>query len=152
LSFIQTEWADLHHSRVQEWTALGVVAGIHFGLAQAADFAEAKLPGVAPAMVVLVASLLGGAFAVLGILITLRHRHLMNVKLRWIYEAEDRLGLVKHKDNPAGILPKDDVMAMPRRWVGLSAPRPLSTGGLMIGFYALLLLLDLLVAGWAALV
>jgi len=35
ISFVHNEWTDIHHSRVQEWTALGVVAGIHLGLAQA---------------------------------------------------------------------------------------------------------------------
>jgi hypothetical protein len=46
VSFLQNEWADLHHSRVQEWTALGVVAGVHLGLAQAVSFAEGKHPSL----------------------------------------------------------------------------------------------------------
>ncbi len=29
---IEREWADIHHSRVQEWTCLGVVTGTHLGL------------------------------------------------------------------------------------------------------------------------
>ena len=32
LKFIELEWADFHHSRLQEWTAFGIVAGIHLGI------------------------------------------------------------------------------------------------------------------------
>jgi len=45
---IEREWADLHHSRVQEWTALGVVAGAHLGLIQLASFAVNEKIGINP--------------------------------------------------------------------------------------------------------
>ena len=149
VSFIQNEWADLHHSRLQEWTALGVVAGIHLGLAQAVNVVDGKHPSVTLGSLVLAAAMLGGAFAILGILIILRHRHLMRVKLNWIYQAEEKLGLIKDEQNPNGIIPIKDSPLTPHRWKGLSAPRPLSTGGLMIGFFALLVLLDALAIVWA---
>lgn len=148
VSFIQNEWADLHHSRVQEWTALGLVAGVHLGLAQAVSFAEGKHPSLSLGPLVVAAAMLGGAFAVLGTLITLRHRHLMKVKLNWIYQAEEKLGLIMNEHNPGGIIPLEDSPTAPHGWRGLSAPRPLSTGGLMVGFYALLILLDSLAIVW----
>lgn len=150
VSFVQNEWADLHHSRVQEWTALGVVAGVHLGLAQVVNLALDKHPSLTLGLLVVAAAAIGAAFGILGILITLRHRHLMRVKLNWIFQAEEKLGLIKDKHNPYGIIPRKDSPTTPYPWRGLSAPRPLSTGGLVIGFYALLILIDALAAVFAA--
>jgi hypothetical protein len=143
-SFIAAEWADLHHSRVQEWTALGIVAGVHLVALQLAAFLIGQRAAVPPRMLLLLASTIAAAFAVFGILVTCRHRHLMNVKLHWIFQAEDQLGLV-HDEGGRGIIPRADGPTRSYRWKGLSAPRPLSTGGLIIGFYALLILVDILV-------
>jgi len=59
----------------------------------------------------------------------------MKVKLNWIFQAEEKLHLIKDKHNPHGIIPREDSPSRPFPWSGLSAPRPLSTGGLMIGFF-----------------
>lgn len=150
VGFVQNEWADLHHSRVQEWTALGVVAGVHLGLAQVVNLALGKHPFLTLGALAVVSALLGAAFAILGILITVRHRHLMRVKLNWIFQAEEKLGLIKDDDNPDGIIPREDSPTTAHSWKGLSAPRPLSTGGLMIGLYALLIVIDLLAIVFSA--
>jgi len=34
LEYIKLQWADIHHSRQQEWKALAVIAGIFYALAQ----------------------------------------------------------------------------------------------------------------------
>ncbi len=154
-TFIQMEWADLHHSRVQEWTALGVVAGVHVVLIQAVSFLIEK-HFAAPHVTISAASAVAASFAVFGILITLRHRHLMNVKLHWISQAEERLGLVRNEQNDGGIISTNELNepgrgrkkrrpGKPIAWKGLAWPRPFSTGGLLIGFYVLLIAVDVLV-------
>ena len=83
-------------------------------------------------------------FSILGGLITLRHRRLMRVKLFWIFEAEDRLGLIKDPENPGGIIPREDAEQFPVKWRGLSMPRVFSTSFLILAFYGLLLAIDVL--------
>ncbi|HEU0299592.1 MAG TPA: hypothetical protein VFR37_09065 [Longimicrobium sp.] len=144
-AFIQTEWADLHHSRLQEWTALGVVAGVHLALMQLVSFLADERAAIDSRVLVFLACAIAAAFAVFGILITWRHRHLMKVKLHWIYQAEDRLGLIGDSEHP-GIIPRADAPTRSYPWRGLAAPRPLSTGGLVTGFYLLLIAVDVLVA------
>jgi hypothetical protein len=141
---IEREWADLHHSRAQEWTALGVVTGAHFGLIQLVGLAEdASLP-LNRGTLVIIAGALAGLFCILGGLLTCRHRQLMKVKLGWIYEAERRIGLIKTKDNPKGIIPENAKMETPVAWGGLALPRLLSTSGLIFSFYTILLIVDIL--------
>lgn len=145
-TFIQLEWADLHHSRVQEWTALGIVAAAHLALMQAAAFLLERQEGaVSSGVLMLVASGVAAVFAIFGILITWRHRHLMKVKLHWIFEAEDRLGLIADETHD-GIIPRAEAPVRSHAWKGLAAPRPLSTGGLITGFYVLLIAIDVVVA------
>jgi hypothetical protein len=143
-TFMELEWADLHHSRVQEWTALGVVAGVHVGLIQLVSFVVEK-GAAAPYPLIVAASGIASAFAVFGMLITGRHRHLMNVKLHWIFRAEERLGLVG-TDRLNGIIQRGETPTAGYSWKGLAWPRPFSTGGLLMGFYLLLILADILVA------
>jgi uncharacterized membrane protein len=141
---IEREWADLHHSRAQEWTALGVVTGAHLGLIQLVGLAEdASLP-LGRGTLVIVAGVLAGVFCILGGLLTCRHRQLMKVKLGWIYEAERRIGLIKTKDNPKGIIPENAKMDNRVEWRGLAIPRLLSTSGLILSFYTILFLVDVL--------
>lgn len=143
-SFITNEWADLHHSRVQEWTALGIVAGVHVVALQFASFLIEKHAAIPPRTLLPVASAIAAAFAVFGILITCRHRRVMNVKLNWIFQAEDKLGLIYDEGGP-GIVRRDEAPTRIYPWKGLSAPRPFSTGGLIIGLYMLLIVVDVLV-------
>ncbi len=149
VSFIQNEWSDVHHSRIQEWTALGVVAGVHLGLAQAANLLLDKHPSFPHGRLIVGVAIIGAAFAILGALITFRHRHLMRVKLNWIFQAEEKLDLIKDEANPHGIIPREDSPTTQRPWEGLSAPRLLSTGGLIVGFYGLLIIIDLVACVFA---
>ncbi len=142
---IEREWADLHHSRVQEWTALGIVAGAHLGLIQLANFAINDKIGVSPQNIVFFACILGIILSIIGALMTCRHRRLMQIKLNWIYQAELQLGLIKTNENPDGIIPSDAAVQSNIKWRGLSLPRLLSTSGLILCFYAMFLFIDVLV-------
>lgn len=144
INYIQSEWADVHHSRVQEWTALGIVAGIHFGLTQTVGPLKEHLEFPIETLIVASATV-GVVFSLLGILITFRHRHLMRVKLNWIYKAESKLNLIEEKDGDGGIIPIDDAPTKAYRWKGLAAPRLSSTGGLIVCIYALLIIIDVFV-------
>ena len=138
---IEQEWGDIHHSRVQEWTALGVVTGAHVGILQLFTFLAKENPNVSFPSVAVSGGILAAAFAVLGLLMTLRHRQLMSVKLGWIYSAEEFLGLIKTEENPHGVIPKSAEMNAPVQWNGLGIPRIFSTSWLLSCFYILFLLL-----------
>ena len=104
-SFIQNEWADIHHSRMQEWSALGAVTGVHLALTQIPKvLKEISIP-IEPLTIWIITPFFGLLFAVVGILVTCRHRRLMFIKLNWIYQAEEKIGLIKCAENPAGIIP-----------------------------------------------
>jgi len=76
---------------------------------------------------------------------TCRHRQLMKVKLGWIYQAEEHLGLIKTPGNEKdGIIPEDAKMKAPLEWKGLAFPRILSTSGIILFFYLILLAIDIL--------
>lgn len=137
---IEHAWADIHHSRVQEWTALGVVAGVHIGILQLLDWAREISAPARFATLVNLGLCIGLLFSILGILITCRHRHLMMVKLGWISQAEGRLGLAKGPSSPYGIIPSRP--KAPTSWKGLSWPRFLSTSWFIIYLYILLSAFD----------
>ena len=141
---IEREWADVHHSRIQEWSALGVVTGVHLGIVHLLDMiSETSLAVPFPTVVAMGASL-ALLFALIGSLMTMRHRHLMFVKLSWIYAAECELGLVKTSSNPGGVIPENAGLARKQGWNGLRFPRFLSSSWLMLCFYSVLALLDIL--------
>jgi len=140
---IEREWADLHHSRIQEWTALGVVAGTHLGLIQLASFAIKENIGLGAGVIVNMAGIFGAVFSIIGALMTFRHRRLMKKKLGWIYQAELHLNLIKTDQNPGGIIPESAKMKSNVEWQGLSMPRCLSTSGFILCFYAMFLFLDI---------
>lgn len=145
---IEREWADLHHSRLQEWTALGVVAGAHLGLIQISQLAADANIDVPIPTVVATAAVIGAALSILGALMTCRHRQLMKVKLGWIYTAEEKLGLVKTALTPEGVIPENAKMKVSAEWKDLALPRLLSTSGLILSFYAVFLLIDLVIVAW----
>ncbi len=134
---------DLHHSRVQEWSALGVVAGAHFAIFQIAKLLKDAVPDISLPGLVAIAAIVAGLFAILGAAITLRHRRLMMVKLNWIFQAEDSLGLIKDDNSSTGIIPREGSVQHPVKWKGVNVPRPLSTSFLILAFYALLLTIDI---------
>ena len=139
---LRTEWADLHHSRIQEWTALGVVTGAHVGILKMVSLlreVDSPLPFTSLAVLGSIVAALFGAF---GALMTCRHRNLMQVKLGWIYEAEEHLGLIKSSKNPKGVIPENAQMKVGRDWGRLSVPRFLSTSWLILCFFVLLIVID----------
>lgn len=145
-NFIRTEWADVRHSRVQEWSALGVVAGVHFVLVKLAEYTTVDTFSISPRLLITGYAIIAALFAILGMFITLRHRHLMRVKLNWIFQAEKKLKLILDNKNPDGIIPIQDAPTKKLPWKGISIPRLLSTSGLIVGFYCLLLVIDLCLA------
>lgn len=141
--FINRGWSDIHHSRLQEWSALGIVTGIHLGIVHLLKF----INGLSPSFPFENTAVFGCAscivFSVLGALLTCRHRRLMRVKLSWIYQAEEKLGLVRKHDEPDGIIPENKELGKDVKWKGLMWPRFLSTGWLMLCIYAFLIILDI---------
>jgi hypothetical protein len=148
IAFLDNEWRDVHHSRIQEWSSLGVVAAAHAALTQVPKLIEDSTINLRPTTVVLIASAFAAAFAIVGALLTCRHRRLMEEKLGWIYDAQDRLGLIK-ETSPWGVFPADKKMPQKMKGV-LSRPRFLSTSGFILLFYALFALIDLAIF-WSAL-
>lgn len=143
-AFIENEWRDVHHSRIQEWSALGVVVGAQFAIFQAVKILREVVPELSVQTSIVAGGILAGLFACFGGLITLRHRRLMRVKLNWIFQAEEKLGLIKDDNNVLGIIPRQHAPTRPLPWKGLSWPRPLSTSGLILAFYLLLFTIDAL--------
>lgn len=141
---IEREWADIHHSRIQEWTALGVVTGVHLGLMQLVKIVKESSVSISTPKLIIFACIIGALFSILGALMTCRHRQLMKVKLGWIYKAEKHLKLVKTPGNEnEGIIPEEAEMETPLKWKSLALPRLLSTSGIILFFYITLLTIDL---------
>jgi hypothetical protein len=141
---IERAWADIHHSRLQEWSVLGVVTGAHLGILQLLIFVRDLSVAVPFPVLATLGPMLGIVFAVIGALMTCRHRRLMRIKVGWIYQAEGHLGLVKSEDNPGGIIPANPAMQESPEWGGLMWPRFLSTSWLILCLFLLLAALDLL--------
>lgn len=144
--FIEREWADLHHSRMQEWSALGVVVGIHLAITQVLSSTEVtEAPQTVGDSIFMAIAF---AFAGIGATVTLRHRHLMVTKFGWIFKAEKKLGLVRSSEdddeNAPGILPPSTEPRHGIHWRKLELPRLLSTSGLILMFYLTLAAYDLI--------
>ena len=146
---IERQWADIHHSRIQEWTALGVITGIHLGIIQIPKLAHGVVLPFLFSVLCYSAFIICIAFTILGSILTCRHRRLMEIKLSWIFQAEDKLGLIKGKcqNNEPGIIPRAIPMnnqGITERafWEKLSLPRLLSTSGIIFCFYILLFIID----------
>jgi hypothetical protein len=137
IAVLDNEWRDIHHSRIQEWSSLGIVAAAHAALSQVPKLVADSTINLRPTTVVLIASALAAAFAIVGALVTCRHRRLMVIKLRRIYDVEDKLGLVA-----IGVIPDDAQIKDVPEWRGLSLPPLRSTSGLILLFYALFALID----------
>ena len=112
---ITDAWQDIHHSRVQEWSSLGVVIAIHVAIIQLLDFLNNDANNFKVTMII--AGLIGVMFAIIGIGITNRHRILMIKKMNWITLAEYKLGLLIdiHKElseniNNKGVIPLENTM------------------------------------------
>jgi len=155
---IKRAWEDLHHSRTQEWRALVAITGAHLVIFQAVKYGYAEPFLTGDAWPALVGGGISLAAACVGALVVFRHRRLMQVKMRWIYRAEDFLGLIRatsedelteagdgtesvDTEDP-GIIPRNRRLETPIKWNGLSWPRFLSTSWLILALFVLLILLD----------
>ena len=142
---IKTTWADVHHSRIQEWSALGVVTGSHFGLFSLMRFLHelSQKGGIAFATTLPWVSLLGVAFCVLGALFTFRVRELITLQMGWIRDCEERLGLI---GKPGSVIGSPEGLRGGRLLVKdyLRLPPLLSGSGLIFLFYVVLALSDVL--------
>jgi hypothetical protein len=152
---IETEWADFHHSRLQEWTAFGIVAGIHLGIITIFDVFGAGDPSNIAKTFLLFGPFIGIIFAVLGGLVTCRHERLKKIKLQWIGRAEYFRGLMRTNEEDEALLGDNKDVPNPRiipfnqnlwtdiPWEGLMLPRRLSTSWLILCFYGFLILVDI---------
>lgn len=142
IGFVANTWADIHHSRVQEWSALAAVSATHLALTQVPKITQEMKLGVDDSKLVLALVVIGVLFSVAGALVTCRHRTLMQIKLGWIADAEDLLGLTMRDGNRYGVVPPPARMRQAKSWRGLSMPRMFSTSWLMLCFYVLYVVSD----------
>ena len=155
LKLIETEWADFHHSRLQEWTAFGIVAGIHLGIITLFDVFSAGDPSKIAKAFLICGPITGIIFAILGALVTCRHERLKKIKLQWIGRAEYFRGIMRTKEEDEALLGDNKDVPNPRiipfnnnlwidiPWNGLMLPRRLSTSWLILWFYVFLILVDI---------
>ncbi len=140
---IERSWADIHHSRIQEWRALLAITAGHVLIWQGVQF----LPQATSHWRLPAAMGLGAAaafVAIVGCLISWRHRKLMRVKLCWIYKAEDYLGLIKRDGRNGGIIPANRDFERDIQWEGWERLRPGSTTWYITLLYGILVVFDLL--------
>jgi hypothetical protein len=90
--FIEQEWKDIHHTRIQEWTALGLVAGVHFAMLQ--FFTKEGISEYFKNYGFWLPCI-GAVFAIVGIILTCHHRKVMMRSYQWLVEAEKRIGLIQ---------------------------------------------------------
>ncbi|MDX2440183.1 MAG: hypothetical protein QNK40_06480 [Desulfobacterales bacterium] len=106
---VQDSWKDIHHSRNQDWTALGAILAAQFGVFKIIEtFSEKGERLIDQPKIYLVACLAGIVLSYAGLCVTRRHKSLSKIKLDWITEAENRLGVLKSTRNPMGIIEKQD--------------------------------------------
>jgi hypothetical protein len=92
LEYIRLQWADIHHSRQQEWKALAAAAGIYLAMAQI-DLPEAQpaLDAALGARIFL--GLLGFLSAFLGACISWQHHTAFLHKISVISKLERQIGI-----------------------------------------------------------
>lgn len=98
-------WKDIHHSRNQDWTALGVVFAVHIGIFKMFGYLKDELDKNFQSEYYIIGGLIGMLICGFGYMISKRHKNLMTKKLSWIKEAEKRIGLLHDNNyNPDGIV------------------------------------------------
>ena len=127
---IDSSWKDIHHSRNQDWTSLGVVFGAHIGIFQLLNYLKEKMTSPSISISYAIGALLGIILSVIGALIAYRHRDLLKEKIKWITEAERRMGLLNTEDNPLGIIDAKGYKGISNSW-------------LIITIYAIFILIDI---------
>jgi general stress protein CsbA len=92
LEYIKLQWADIHHSRQQEWKALAAVAGIYLAIAQVGlPEGQAALNAALGARIFL--GLLGALSAFLGACISWQHHTIFLHKISVINKLERQIGI-----------------------------------------------------------
>ena len=128
---IEDAWRDIHHSRNQDWTALGVVFAAHFGILKFVEFLNRKIPSSQiDNDLYIIGGAIGFVLAFIGALVAFRHRSLLKLKMKWITSAEIKLGLLKTDENPDGIID-------PQRYQGIS------NSWLIVSIYLFLMIVDI---------
>lgn len=143
LKLIEYEWKDQHHSRIQEWSALGVVTGAHVALTQLPKiFIDSGTATPSPSVIQAGLSCCI-IFTIVGFLITCRHRYLHDKGRDWIKELTASLSF-NSKQPQINFLhrPFPEVLVRPDM-NGLKFPRRLSTGWMILVFYVLFLVADI---------
>lgn len=82
----KAQWADIHHSRSQDWEIAKLILGGFLGLSGLKAFTNA----------VLLTTLLAFGFVIVcifGILVTVRHRQLFDEKMDAIKRLENEMGM-----------------------------------------------------------
>lgn len=87
LEYIKLEWADIHHSRQQEWSALVVIAGIFYAIARV------DLPPPQSLEAKIFLGLLGVLSAFLGAWICWQHHEILQQKISLIVKLERQIGI-----------------------------------------------------------
>lgn len=87
LEYIKLQWADIHHSRQQEWKALAVIVGIFYAMAQV----DLPYPQDLTAKIFL--GLLGVLSAFLGACISWQHHTIFATRISVISRLERQIGI-----------------------------------------------------------
>jgi len=95
LDYIKIQWADIRHSRLQEWSALGVVGGVMYALV------NLETTSVQPKILLGLLGLLG---AIIGASMSWQHYHIFRTRIGVITDHENEIGL-----KPYPIVRKDVV-------------------------------------------
>jgi xanthosine utilization system XapX-like protein len=99
LEYIKIQWADIRHSRLQEWSTLGVVAGVMYALVNTVTTESG--PRV-------LLGLLGLLSGIIGASMSWQHHRIFKKKIKVISENEEKIGLdygeMRNADFPVQIL------------------------------------------------
>jgi hypothetical protein len=87
LEYIKLEWADIHHSRQQEWSALVAIGGIFYAFSQV-DLSDDQLLWAA-----LFLGIIGMLTAFLGACIAWQHHTILLQKISVIVRLERQIGI-----------------------------------------------------------
>jgi drug/metabolite transporter (DMT)-like permease len=82
MEYLKTQWADIHHSRNQEWTILAMIGVSFYLLSQKVEL-----------YLKIVAIGLGIATCVVGIFISTKHWAILYCKAKIISDCQEKLGI-----------------------------------------------------------
>ena len=82
LEYLKLQWADIHHSRLQEWTLIGIIAGIMYALINVEGY-EGRI----------ILAVLGAFSGFLAACISWQHNKIFLQKIGLISSLEHRIGV-----------------------------------------------------------